>query len=210
MKKSPLEKLMNKRGNVEPITDQVLADKANSLPHELTPERDLWAGIERAIQNKPQQLAPELIGSASKRRAFAPLAWAASVIVAVLVTWLSFSPMGEQEKPLMALTNDANQPSDKTVVNDELVTMIQDNFAEQRQAMLVSFGQPDLKQLPIKMQTQLTQLAQARLAIEKALQNDKNNVDLMNLLRFTQQQELNLLQQLLPYTGSQSPKWQTI
>ncbi|MCW8832660.1 MAG: hypothetical protein OQK09_14480 [Colwellia sp.] len=201
---------MNKQANVESITDQVLADKVNSLPDEMTPERDLWAGIERAIQAKPQQSTSEFVVDDSKRKYFTPTAWAASVVAAVLVTWLSFSPVEEQVKPLTAQTSEANQPSNKTVVNDELVAMIQNNFTEQRQAMLVSFGQPDLKQLPLKMQTQLTQLAQARLAIEKALQNDKNNVDLLNLLRFTQQQELNLLQQLLPLTGSQAPKWQTI
>ncbi len=60
------------------------------------------------------------------------------------------------------------------------------------------------------MQEQLLQLSQARLAIKKALENDENNVDLLNLLRFTQQQELNLLQQLLPYSTDNTVKLQTI
>ena len=210
MKKTSLEKLMNKPRKVEPITDQVLTDKVNTLSQELTPERDLWAGIERAIQNKPQQLTPDHIVSDSNRKYFTPTAWAASVVAAVLVTWLSFSPLKEREAPLTVQTNETKLPENKALVNDELVTMIQNNFTEQKQAMLVSFGQPDLKKLPEKMQIQLDQLAQARLTIEKALKNDKTNVDLMNLLRFTQQQELNLLQQLLPYTGSNAPKWQTI
>jgi hypothetical protein len=46
------------------------------------------------------------------------------------------------------------------------------------------------------MQTELSQLAKARVAIRNALDNDENNVDLLNLLDFTQQQELKLLQQL--------------
>ena len=47
-------------------------------------------------------------------------------------------------------------------------------------------------------------------AIEKALINDENNADLLNLLRFTQQQELNLLQQLYPYMNNKNIQWQTI
>ena len=201
---------MNKATRVEQITDQVLADKVTDLPNELTPQRDLWAGIERAIQNKPQHLVDEQSSNDNKKQYFIPMAWAASIVVAVLVTWLSFSPLDEQDKALIAKNSEVKQLNNEPLINGQLVALIQENFSQQKQAMLVSFGQPDLKQLPDKMQTQLTQLAQARSAIEKALQNDKNNVDLLNLLRFTQQQELNLLQQLLPYTGSNAPKWQTI
>ena len=46
------------------------------------------------------------------------------------------------------------------------------------------------------MQQELTQLSEARASIRKALLTDKNNADLINLLDFTQQQELKLLQQL--------------
>ena len=76
--------------------------------------------------------------------------------------------------------------------------------------MLVSYGQPDMTNLPIKMQDQLTELAQARKTIEKALANDGNNVELLNLLRFTQQQELKLLQQLYPLMNNENAYWQTI
>ena len=46
--------------------------------------------------------------------------------------------------------------------------------------------------------------------LEKALANDGNNIDLLNLLRFTQQQELELLQKLYPYMNNKNAKWQTI
>lgn len=209
MKKCTLEKLMNKVNKNEQITDQVLAGKVANLANELSPQRDLWAGIERAIQDKPQQLAEREPADASQKVPFIPVAWAASIVAAVLVTWLSLSPSVEQSKALIVNNNDVPL-STEPFANDQLVTIIQDDFSQQKQAMLVSFGQPDLKQLPAKMQVQLAQLAQARLTIEKALQSDNNNVDLLNLLRFTQQQELNLLQQLLPYMGSNAVKWQTI
>jgi len=201
---------MNKANKVGQASDQVLADKVANLPNQLSPQRDLWAGIERAIQDKPQHLVAGKSASNSKKAHLVPVAWAASIVAAVLVTWLSFSPSVEQKKMLTVNNNDAKPLSIEPLVNDPLVAMIQDDFSQQKQAMLVSFGQPDLKQLPAKMQVQLAQLAQARLTIEKALQSDKNNIDLLNLLRFTQQQELNLLQQLLPYTGSNAVKWQTI
>jgi len=200
----------NKTKKVKPITDQVLADKVANLPSQLSPQRDLWAGIERAIQDKPQHVVEGQSASNSKKAHLVPVAWAASIVAAVLVTWLSFSPSVEQNKTLIVNNNGAKPLSIEPLANDPLVAMIQDDFSQQKQAMLVSFGQPDLKQLSAKMQVQLAQLAQARLTIEKALQSDKNNIDLLNLLRFTQQQELNLLQQLLPYTGSNTAKWQTI
>ena len=84
------------------------------------------------------------------------------------------------------------------------------HLRKQKQAMLVSYGQPDMTHLSVKMQNQLIALAQARKAIEKALANDENNADLLNLLRFTQQQELSLLQQLYPYMNNKNGQWQTI
>ena len=54
------------------------------------------------------------------------------------------------------------------------------------------------------MQKQFKELSSARVAINKALKDDPNNSDLLNLLRWTQQQELDLLQQVY------SPQWQTI
>jgi len=202
---------MNKASGVGQTSDQALADKVANLPSELSPQRDLWAGIERAIQDKPQHLVAGQSASNSKKPHLVPAAWAASIVAAVLVTWLSLSPLVEHKKTLTVNNNEAVKSlSTEPLANDSLVAMMQDDFSQQKKAMLVSFGQSDLKQLSAKMQVQLAQLAQARLTIGKALQKDKDNIDLLNLLRFTQQQELNLLQQLLPYTGSHAAKWQTI
>ena len=202
---------MSKLTSEQEISEQLLAEKVASLPDEMEPQRDLWLGIERAIQSKPQE---GLDNNQPDKKVvhFAPYAWAASVVVAVLVTWLSFKSPMQSDKPLTANNQITEQPSKSTepLVSEKLVTVLSDNFSEQKQSMLVSYGQPDLKQLPVKMQEQLLQLSQARLAIKKALKDDENNVDLLNLLRFTQQQELNLLQQLLPYSTDNTVKLQTI
>lgn len=176
------------------MSDQELQHRIDKLPKQLTPERDLWAGIERAMHEKVHT-------KRHQAKVFVPSAWAASLMVAVFVTWLSFTPS--------APTDVTAQQRDNTEAvtqqqSNELVLFMQDNFHQQKQAMLVSFGQPDISQLPAEMQTQLIQLEQARKAIKKALADDSNNVDLLNLLDFTQQQELHLLQQLY------SPQLQSI
>jgi hypothetical protein len=81
---------------------------------------------------------------------------------------------------------------------------MQENFQQTKQTMLVSFGQPKLSELPQEIQTELTKLSSALKTIEKALLEDPSNNDLLNLLRWTQKQELDFLTQLY------SPKWQSI
>lgn len=183
------------------ISEQALASQVDKLLKEMQPQRDLWSGIERAIQDKSQKST-----TINKKNNIVSMAWAASFVVAVLVAWISFAPTTlELSTPLIANNKDNLQPA-----AGQLVSSMQASFQQQKQVMLVSYGQPDMTKLPVKMQTQLIELAQARKTIEKALVNDENNVDLLNLLRFTQQQELNLLQQLYPYMNNKNIQWQTI
>ena len=180
------------------MSDQALLSQVDKLPKEMQPERDLWSGIERAIQGKSQQCTIE-----NKKNNVVPMAWAASLIAAVLVAWVSFAPTPQLSTPLTA-------NNEETAEQLQLVNSMQTTFQQQKQAMLVSYGQPDMTNLPVKMQNQLIELAQARKVIEKALSNDGNNIDLLNLLRFTQQQEINLLQKLYPYMNNKNAQWQTI
>ncbi|MGB1200763.1 MAG: hypothetical protein ACPG5R_04305 [Cognaticolwellia aestuarii] len=152
------------------------------LPKEISPERDLWSGIDRAINQNTRVLEKN-----NTRKVIMPTAWAASVVAAVLLTWITLGPELSTTQPSI-----------------NLVAEIQHNFQQQKQTMLVNFGTPDIKQLPIAMQTELIKLASAQKTISKALVEDPNNSDLLNLLRWTQQQELDLLKQLY------SPQWQEI
>lgn len=160
------------------ITDVSLQQKVDELSKEMSPERDLWPGIEKAMAKQSRS---------NVKRPFYPVAWAATVVVAVLVSWLSFSP----------------QPGTSTS-NVDIAQVMQQDFNEQKQLMLVNLGQPDLKQLSPDMQKQFDELKKAQQAISKALENDPTSVELLNLLRWTQKQELDLLKQIY------SPKWQTI
>jgi len=162
-------------------TEQNLRDAIAKLPQEMTPERDLWSGIEKAINQKSQTVTSD------SNKVFMPTAWAASVVAAVLLTWVTLGPQ---------------QESTQNPVN--LVAEMQQDFERQKQTMLVSFGTPDVKQLSEAMQAELNKLSSAQKTISKALADDPNNSDLLNLLRWTQKQELDLLKQLY------SPQWQTI
>jgi len=162
------------------ISEQSLQEQTVQLNKELEPKRDLWLGIEKALATTAQQ-------PVQQKTNVLPMAWAASVVAAVLLSWFSFSPQ-----------NDLNQTP------DNLALMMQQDFEAQKKVVLTTFGQPELKKLPQDMQDQLKELSSARVAIDKALINDPNNSELLNLLHWTQQQEIELLKQLY------SPTWQTI
>ena len=169
------------------ISDKALVEQVAKLSNEMTPERDLWSGIERAINHKSQETVAEKQGSSSM-----PSAWAASIALVVLMSWFTFSPaINEGSAPLLVKNQEKN-----TVTQGQLVNFMQQNFKQQKQTLLASYGQPTVDKLPAAMQKELTQLSDARASIRKALLTDENNADLINLLDFTQQQELKLLQQL--------------
>ncbi len=165
------------------ISNKTLDTHISELPKEISPERDLWQGIDKAITHDEQLT--------HKINTKAPVAWAASIVAAVLLTWYGTG---------VHLSNDAIDSNAKM----NLVARMHHDFEQEKQLVLASFGQPKVEELSPAMQEQLKQLAQARNSIEKALKNDENNTDLINLLRWTQQQELKLIEKLY------SPQWQTI
>ena len=180
MKETIISDSQNEDHSAEDALQQAIAQ----LPKELSPKRDLWPGIEKAISQNARGMADQ---SPTKARVFTPSVWAASIVAAVLLTWVTLKPEQTANNPTM-----------------NLVSVMQQNFQQQKQSMLVNFGTPDISQLPVAMQTELTKLTSAQKTISEALADDPNNADLLNLLRWTQQQELDLLKQLY------SPQWQTI
>lgn len=165
------------------ISDKELQGHIDQLPKEMTPERDLWQGIEKAIN---QSAIEQAVTEKPKAKVFVPTAWAASVVAAVLLTWVGIG-------------------TDSTLDNSpSLIAALNQDFSQQKQLMLTSFGTPDLTKLSPEMKKELDNLATARASIAKALADDENNTDLINLLQWTQQQELDLLKRLY------APQWQTI
>ncbi|TLU64295.1 anti-sigma factor [Thalassotalea litorea] len=172
----------------ETINEQQLQQRIDDLSAEIQPQRDLWQGIERAIEIKSQvQPASEPRASNGNivRANFQPLAWAASIVLAVILTF-NYQSRPEQAPQLTA------------------VEMIEQQYLQEKQNMLVSFGKPNLDTLPDDIRQQFDEIQSARESLLTALEDDPQNADLLNLLKWTQKQELNLLEQLY------SPKWQTI
>lgn len=164
------------------ISDQELDKHISQLSTEMTPNRDLWVGIERAMTQQKQVHEAKV---SSKGQIH--LAWAASFVAAILLSWgVLYSPEQSSQTPL------------------SLASMMEKNFEQNKQLILTSYGQDKPKTLSAEIQKQFKELSSARVAINKALKEDPNNSDLLNLLRWTQQQELDLLQQVY------SPQWQTI
>lgn len=166
------------------INDKQLQAQIDALASDIKPERDLWAGIERAIEH--QQHTQTDSGTGTKRATFTPYAWAASVVLAVVMTW------------------SLNMPSPTAPVQLTALDVLQQQYMQEKDTMLVSFGKPDIKKLPEAIQKQFAELQSARKSLLTALDDDPDNADLLNLLKWTQSQELSLLEQLY------SPKWQTI
>jgi len=172
------------------LSEQELQALVLQLPTELSPERELWSGIEKAINDKAQD---NFDGNKTQWQK-APVAWAASVVAAVLLTWGVITPQS-------GLNDSFNSELSGSI---NLIAAMQQTFEQQKQGMLISYGQPNLKELTPEMQEQFKQLSSAQLTIKKALESEPNSTDLLNLLRWTQQQELDLLKQLY------SPQWQSI
>lgn len=145
-----------------------LTQDISDLSPELSPNRDLWPGIEKAI-NKPVQT----------ERNRAPWLVAASVIMAVTVGWF------------------ANQQTD--IDSHSLVASVEANFAMQKQA--VSLQYTNAQEISPEAAAEFTK---ARETILEALAEDPNNPALLEILKYTQQRELELMHQI------NRPQWQQI
>jgi hypothetical protein len=173
----------------KPLSDSELQALVLQLPTALSPGRDLWTGIEKAISGKSQK------GNNQHHQWHkSSVTWVASVIAAVLLTWGVIVPQDTLQHIL----------SGKTQANINLVATMEQTFKQQKKLMRVSYGQPKFKELALDMQEPFKQLTSAQVIIKKALTNEPHNIDLLNLLRWTQQQELDLMKQLY------SPQWQAI
>ena len=165
------------------ISNQQLQQQIQQMPEEITPDRDLWPGIEKAIAYQQQT---------SQKKAswhMKPMMTMAASVAFVALGWIGVTNF---------------QPEQGGLVPVSIVAQMNQQFEQQKQLLLTSYGQPDTANLSTAMLEELTQLANARKSLEKALADDEDNVDLLNLLQWTQQQELELIEQLY------RPQWQTI
>lgn len=159
--------------NSEQIAEQRLQQQIDQLPKSLTPARDLWAGIDHAIEQ--QQI--------NQRYSWQKWsAMAAGFAVLGLTVWLSIN-----------VNNDIYNPSGTPAGDDSshyLVSLSAD-FEKRKQALLVKYE--DQSSATENWREQLQELDDAATAIKKVLDQDPTNAQLIKMLQQTYQQQLDLI-----------------
>lgn len=162
--------------------DKRIQTEISQLPKKLEPKRDLWTGVERAIEQPSNQVKSSNRDSAAS----APIyALAASVMFLALTL-------------VVLVTNQYSTPQHQSHYALEM----QSQHEAQMQAMLASYA----NKTPIRSdwQQRMLELDQAENAILAALENDPNNHALLKLLQQIYQQQLSLIETVY------HPKWQAI
>ncbi|MBQ74624.1 MAG: hypothetical protein CMQ20_06305 [Gammaproteobacteria bacterium] len=164
------------KGVTEPL-DLVLAREIKNLDPEMRPERNLWAGIERQIQDYPQR---QKRGSLN----WIPYGVAASLILAASALLLNVAQLT------------GAQPS--FVSTDQSIDMMQAEYVQVRNPMVQKFTETN-KSLDEKTLNDLYRnleiLEQARRDIEAQVRQNPENRRLVEMLMHIHEQELSLLKQ---------------
>lgn len=162
--------------------DDELKSKLDTLPTDKQPERDLWRGIELAIEH-------EQVQADSTTRSRKPyLAIAASVALVATLSW--FGIQTGHQQPEAQLTGEA------------LVMALSEQHEQQKQALLVEYT--DTPAVADNWQQQLDELDDAAAAIKAALDQDPDNTALLRMLQNVYQQQIALIERV------HAPQWQRI
>ena len=148
--------------------EQVLQRKLDELPREIQPQRNLWPGIDLAIEHQQAQ-------SSTFNR------WtgiAASFAVLGLVIMLS-----------MNTTTDSQTDKDNL---RQLISNVSEQHEQQKQFLLTSYSQQPA--LTDNWQDQLRELDEAATVIKSALEEDPGDANLIELLQQVYQQQIKLIQ----------------
>lgn len=145
---------------------RTLQEMIDALPREVAPARDLWPGIDHAI-NVPAHAA----------LSYRPYALAASVLLV-----LGLSMFYGLRQPIPTLPDP---------LVEEYISGLQSEHERSKQAVLVEFQQQQA--LYPQWEDQLHELEQAENVIYDALRRDPDNRELLNILRDVQAKQLKLI-----------------
>lgn len=164
-----------------------LQDKINQLPKCVEPEKELWTGIEIALNSS----VVDDKGTPSKK-VFDSGSWnkpwvlAASFAFIAVLSWFGLQ----------------SNNGTVTASPEQLVALLAQQHQEQKEALLVSYKES--VPLTQNWQAQLSELDDAAEAIKVALKEDPNNKALLKMLQQVYQQQISLIENV------HSPKWQKI
>jgi len=146
--------------------DDLLSEEINNLKRDIAPSRDLWPGIDHAINSNTIAVPKSL-------------AIAASIMLVVSV---AFSAGLYFNRPL---------PNDSQVLAS-MVSMLQNEHERNKQALLVEYQNQTA--LAPDWEGQMQQLEQAEQAIYEALREDPQNIELLKILRQVQTKQIELIE----------------
>ena len=165
-------------------SQQKLDEMVNKGCRELAPERELWTGIEQAINqsenlNGESEFSEAATGSWRK----STFAIAASVFVAVTVGLFAYE-------------------TGKTVQGDALIAAMTEQHQNQKQSLLIRFK--DRPAATNNWQQQLDELDEAAAAIKKALAEEPNNPALLKMLKNVYEQQMAIIERVHEPTWNQA------
>ncbi|MFT5276398.1 MAG: hypothetical protein ACI97K_002811 [Glaciecola sp.] len=145
-------------------------DGIKNINLEKQPERDLWRGIEQALQNSDNAAGN------SKLSGMKPmLAMAASFMVVAVISWASFE-------------------SGKSMQGDALVAAMSEQHSSQKKSLLISFK--DQPAATSNWQQQIDELDEAAQAIKRALKEEPNNSALLRMLKNVYEQQMAIIERV--------------
>lgn len=154
------------------MNKQQFTRELEHLPQQLAPTKELWQGIEKAI-NLPQGQHAAPVPAKTQ---YSLWALAASVFIMVGISlWFNPRLISPQALPI--------------------AQQMQQSFEQQQQLLLVQYQQQALV-IPAQIEQQLVVLQQAQQQLLQALAKQPNDANLLALLNFTQQQVIQLLTQV--------------
>lgn len=143
-----------------------LQQMIDALPREVTPARNLWPGIDQAINSDAH-------ASHFSRR------WALAACITLMVGLSLYFGL---RQPVPALPD---------LALEDYISGLQNEHQRSKQAILVEFQQQQA--LYPQWQDQLHELEQAENVVYDALRRDPDNRELLNILRDVQAKQLKLI-----------------
>jgi len=168
---------MTDNKSVTDSQDLVLAREIRNLDPEMSPERDLWAGIERQIQDYPQKQKKTSLD-------WIPYGVAASLVIAVSALVLNMLQLNPAESQFVS--------------SDRSFDLMQAEYIRVRNPLVQKFSEVNKEldeQTLNDLYRNLEIMEQARRDIEVQVRQNPENRRLVEMLMRIHEHELELLKQ---------------
>lgn len=157
-----------------------LGQELAELPKQLSPERDLWPGLEHALANAE---GSNRLSAKERKESRWLFRFAASVVLVGMLGLFIYQFPG--------INPGAQDDNQNGFSYADIVSLLQTEHEQNKQALLVEYQ--DQQVLLPDWQEQMRQLEEAEAVIYNALKQDSSNLELLKILRRVQTQQLNLI-----------------